>query len=120
MIAMTTAFKSFAAAAVLLAASQLPVHAEDAPAATTAPAATQGTNQGTAAPADNSKPALVPRPSIAPKTTEAAPEAAGDASQRRHRRTARHYRRYANWEPFPIYFPHVYHHRLVWNRMRWF
>ena len=109
---MTNAFKGFAAAALLFAASQLPVHAEDAPAATTAPAATQAPGEA--------KPAVVQRPSIAPKATEAAPDVSSESAPRRQRRTARPYRRYAYWQPFPIYFPHVYHRRLVWNRVPWF
>ena len=52
--------------------------------------------------------------------------AAKSVSDQRHRRYAhRHHRRYgyyrtAYWQPFPIYFPHVYHSRLVWNRVPWF
>jgi len=49
----------------------------------------------------------------------------GSASRdRRHprkkRRYARHYRRYAYWEPFPVYWPNYYHHRLNWRRVAWF
>jgi hypothetical protein len=109
MIAMKN-FRGFAAA-LLLAASCLPVHAEDAPAATTTPSA--------AAPSE--KPAVVPRPSIAPKATatDAAPATSSEAP-RRHRRAAYRYRHYAYWQPFPIYFPHLYRHRIVWNRSPWF
>jgi hypothetical protein len=108
----------FAAAALLLATTSLPGHAEDAPAAGTPPAQ--------AAPAQttptDAKPAAVPRPSIAPKATEAAPsDATAEPAPRQHRRHARyHYRRYAYWEPFPIYFPHLYRSRIVWNRVPWF
>ena len=127
---MKTRFKGFAAA-LLLAASQLPVHAEDKPAATAAPSA--------AAPADakpgDAKPAVVPRPSIAPKSTgpkstepkstepkstdkatEAAPGTSREPAPRRHRRI----RRYASWQTFPIYLPHLSRHRIVWNRVHWF
>ena len=31
-----------------------------------------------------------------------------------------HYRRYANWQPFPIYFPHFHRHRITWSRLPWF
>jgi hypothetical protein len=112
MIAMKS-FKGFAAA-LLLAASCLPVHAEDAPAATTPPSA--------AAPSD-AKPAAVPRPSIAPKATDEATDAAPATSSeapRRHRRAGYRYRHYAYWQPFPIYFPHLYRHHIVWNRYPWF
>ena len=66
-------------------------------------------------------PASVPRPSIAPKTAEPgeAP-AVTDATPRKKRRYARHYRRYTYWEPFPVYWPNYYHHRLNWRRVAWF
>jgi hypothetical protein len=107
-----------ALAALLAISKSLPGHAEDAakPADTAAPAAT--------APAASKAdaPASVPRPSIAPKITEpASPPAATEAAPRRHRRYARHhYRRYAYWEPFPIYLPHFRHHRIIWGRIPWF
>ena len=112
---MKACFKALAAAAaVLLAASQLTAHAEDAPAATpTAPGATTP---------NDAKPPVVTRPTIAPKATEAAtPDATAEPSPRRLRRYGHyHDRRYAHWQPFPIYFPHLYRHRIVWNRMPWF
>jgi hypothetical protein len=89
----------------------VPGHAEDAaskPAATPAPAAAQ-----------TDAPASVPRPSIAPKTAEPAP-AGEEAKPRQHRRPARHHDRYAAWQPFPIYWPHYYRHRLHWSRISWF
>lgn len=104
-------FRGFAAA-LLLAASCLPVHAEDAPAATTPPPAAPG----------DAKPAVVPRPSIAPQATDRAKDATPAATSdvpRRHRAAYRT-RRYAYWEPFPIYFPHLYRHHIVWSRHRWF
>src|SRR5215813_4187067 len=89
---MKTCFKGFAATALLLAITALSAAAEDAPAAAS-PAPTQ------AAPAD-AKPTSVPRPSIAPRATEAAPETTSEPGPRRHRRYARHHhRRYAFWSP---------------------
>jgi cell division septation protein DedD len=101
-------------AAILLLGRSVPGHAENAaskPAATPAAAQT---------PAQAEAPASVPRPSIAPKTAEPAP-AAEEARPRRHRRAARHHdRRYAAWQPFPIYWPHYYRHRIQWSRVSWF
>jgi hypothetical protein len=87
-------------------------------------------NASPAAPANTSSPAVnpgdrpvsVPRPSIAPKTAEGAPvSAATDAKPRKPRRFARkNHRQYAYWEPFPIYWPHYYRHRLTWQRVAWF
>ena len=105
-------------ATVLVIASSVPGFAEDAaaPAAPTAPAATQ----------PEAPPPSLPRPSLAPKTAEpAAPPVAEDPAPRRNRRYAHRYdRRYGYyrtgyWEPFPIYWPHLYHSRIHWNRMPW-
>ena len=101
-----------ALAALLAIGASFPGHAEDAAKPTDpAPAASKA-----------DAPASVPRPSIAPKTAEpASPPAATEATPRRHRRYARHhYRRYAYWEPFPIYLPHFRHHRITWGRIPWF
>jgi hypothetical protein len=109
---MNSCFKGFAAAAVLVAAFSLPAHAEDAPAAQTPVQAVPS----------EAKPApdVVPRPALVPKATDATPDTASEPA-RRHRRYARHYyRRYAYWEPFPIYFPHLYRNHIVWNRISWF
>jgi len=35
-------------------------------------------------------------------------------------RQADFYRRYAYWEPFPIYFPRIHRHHVYWNRIPWF
>jgi hypothetical protein len=110
-------FTALAVAVLLVVGPTLPGHAEDAPAAP--PAA--------AAPAAEPAPASVPRPSLAPKTAEPASAPAADATDPapRHRRYAhRHWRhhgyyRTAYWEPFPIYFPHLYHNRIHWNRIPW-
>jgi hypothetical protein len=108
------------AAAFLLTASSLAAKAEDA-----APAASPAAPA--AAPAD--APASVARPSIAPKTNDTAakpdanakPQADAEPAPRRHRRYARrYYHRYAYWEPFPIYFPHLTRrHGIYWSRIPW-
>lgn len=114
---MKSHFTGLAVAALLVIGPTLPGHAEDA-----APA------KSPAAPAAQTEapPPSVPRPSLAPKTAEpASPPAAADPAPRRHRRYAhRHWRRYgyyrtAYWEPFPIYWPHYYRHRIRWNRIPW-
>jgi hypothetical protein len=109
-------FTGFAVAALLVIGTTLPSFAEDAPVPTApAPAATQ-----TEAP-----PPSVPRPSIVPKTAEpaSAPVAAEPAPRRQHT-THRHWHRYrsyrtAYWEPFPIFWPHLYHNRIHWSRIPW-
>ena len=114
-------FKAIAAAALLLAALNVPCRAEDAPAAPPA-AADQATPGDT-----KSTPTDVPRPSITAKSTDKSTDtAAGDAASepaphhRRHYAHRYYYRHYAYWEPFPIFFPHLYHNRIVWNRVSWF
>jgi hypothetical protein len=112
MIEMRKHFTRLAIATLLACATVVPGHAEDAsPPAQAAPAATQ-----------TEPPASVPRPSIAPKSAEpAAAPVADDAAPRRNRRYAyRHYRHYAYWEPFPVYWPHFYRQRIYWNRIPWF
>lgn len=105
-------FTTFALAAMLAVGASFPGHGEEAakPADTAAPTA--------AAPAAPD----VARPSIAPKTAEpATTPTQTEAAPRRHRRYARHYyRRYAYWEPFPIFLPHFHHHHISWGRIRWF
>ena len=94
-------------AALLVLGRTVPSHAQGAAPSTT-PAA---------APAE--APASVPRPSIAPQTADPAP--ATVEKPRRHRRHARHhYRRYAHWQPFPIYLPRFHRHGISWQRIRWF
>jgi len=90
----------------------------------------RGSAQEAASPAASAKPsspasspseppASVPRPSIL-KTTEDAVPAAED-KPRKVRRTARkHHRRYAYWEPFPLYLPHIHSHHVSWRRLAWF
>ena len=111
------------AAAFLLTASSFAAKAEDAaPAPAASPAAPA------AAPTD-SAPASVARPSIVPKSTDTAakpdasakPQADAEPAPRRHRRWARRHYRYAYWEPFPIFFPHLTrHHGIYWSRIPWF
>jgi hypothetical protein len=117
MIAMPINLKGLAAAALLLAVLNVPCRAEDAPPATPPAEATQP------APGDaKSTPADVPRPSITAKSTDTtAPDATSEPAPRHRRHYAhRYYRHYAYWEPFPVYFPHLYHNRIVWNRVSWF
>ena len=110
---MNKQFTGIAVAALLSLGASFPSQAQDAvkPTDPSAPAATK-----------SDAPATVVRPSIAPKTAEpAAAPAATEPAPRRHRRYARHhYRRYAYWEPFPVYFPHFQRHRIYWNRIPWF
>jgi hypothetical protein len=116
MTLMKAHFTGLAVAALLVAALTLPGHAEDA-AAPTAPAAAQ----------KEAAPASVPRPSLAPKTAEPASAPATTESDARpprryaHRRWHRYgYYRTAYWEPFPIYWPHLYRSRIHWGRIPWF
>src|ERR1700710_1452153 len=100
--------KNFVIAATLLlvGATTLPGHAEDAAKAHPAPAASP----------TESAPASVARPSLAPQSAEpASAPSAADRAPRRHRRYAHRHKRYASWQPFPIYWPHLYRHRIHWN-----
>jgi hypothetical protein len=102
-------------ATLLVLASGLAVRAEDA---ATSPA----TSSPPAASESQSPPVSVVRPSILPKASEQPPSREVDAAAPpRHRYVHRHHhRRYASyWAPFPIYLPHLYHHRIVWNRVPW-
>ena len=121
---MNACFKGFAAAALLCATFSLPVYAEDAPAATASPAASTSTQAAPTQATPNEAtpaPSTVPRPALVPKATDATTDATTEPAPRRHRHYARyHYRRYAYWEPFPIFFPHLYRSHIVWNRVRWF
>jgi hypothetical protein len=110
---MNKQFAGIAVAAMLSLGASLPGHAEDA---------AKSTDTAAPAAAKTEAPANVARPSIAPKTAEpAAAPATAEAAPRRHRRYARHhYRRYAYWEPFPIYLPHFQRHRIYWSRIPWF
>jgi hypothetical protein len=101
-----------AVATLFLTISTLPSRADDT---STAPAS---------APAQAAQPPeSVPRPAIVPKTAEpAAPQASIEPAPRAtpRRYANRHHRRYADWQPFPVYWPHVYRSHIVWNRTPWF
>jgi hypothetical protein len=101
--------------AALLACAPVRGFAEDA-ASPAAPA-----NAATPAAGPNDCPTSVPRPSILPKTVEGAAPAATETNVRKPRRAARkHYRRYAYWEPFPVFWPSYHRHHLSWRRVAWF
>ena len=120
---MKSYFTGLAVAALLVTGLTLPGYAEDA-VAPTAPAASQ-----TEAP-----PPSVPRPSLVPKTAEPAatpaatktaePDVKTDERPRHRRLVYRYDRRHgywstAYWEPFPIFWPHLYRNRIHWNRIPW-
>jgi hypothetical protein len=108
------------AVAALLVAGALPGFAQDAakpqpPAPAAEPAPPPAANE------------TVPRPSLVPKAAEPAAPAADNepAPAPRRRHYAHRYHRYgyyrtAYWEPFPIYWPHLRHNRIYWNRIPWF
>ncbi|MGQ0686225.1 hypothetical protein [Bradyrhizobium sp.] len=95
--------------AALLAFAPVRGHAEEA---ANAPA--------NAATPTSDRPANAPRPSIAPKTVEGTPAPATEPAVRKRRYAKKHFRRYAYWEPFPIYWPSYYRHHLTWRRVAWF
>jgi hypothetical protein len=98
-------------AALLVLGRTVPGHAQDA---ASKPAATPST-------APTEAPASVARPAITPNTAEPAPATTEQSKPRKHRRHARHhYKRYAHWQPFPIYLPRFHRHRISWHRIRWF
>jgi hypothetical protein len=115
MTLMKAPLTGLALATLLTIGSAFPGYAEDAAVPAAAPAAKQ-----TEAP-----PPSVPRPSPAPKTAEpASPPVAAEPAPRHRRYAHRHWRRYgyyrtAYWEPFPIYWPHLYRNRIHWNRIPW-
>jgi hypothetical protein len=118
------------AALMAVAATEFSARADDAaPATPAAPAATPATPPATTAapPATTETPPVnVPRPSILPKAADknaepVAPQAGdGTPPRRRHHYAHRRHWRYAYWEPFPVYWPHIYHSRIYWNRIPWF
>jgi hypothetical protein len=113
---MKAALTGLAIATLLVAGSALPGLAQDA---AQQPAAAQ------TPPPPPASTETVPRPSIVPKAAEPAAPAADNEPAPRHRHYAHHYRRYgyyrtAYWEPFPVYWPHLYHNRVHWNRIPWF
>jgi hypothetical protein len=106
--------RKLAVAAILLLGPSLPGYAQDAAAPTSAVSQT-------AAP-----PPSLPRPSIVPNSAESAsPPAAAEPAPRPRRQARRHWRHYASyrtayWEPFPVFWPHLYHNHIRWNRIPWF
>jgi hypothetical protein len=117
---MKSHFTGLTIAALLIAAAAVPARAEDAAPPKDQPAAAA---PPPAAAQPEAPPSAVPRPSIVPKTAEPPEAPLADTPPPRHRRYAhrhRHWRyHYAYWQPFPIYWPHVYHNRLYWSRMPW-
>jgi len=117
MMFMKSYFTRFAVAALFVIGFNFPGLAEDAP-APAAPPAPQAAQ--TEAP-----PPSVPRPSIVPKNAEpASAPAAAEPAMRPRRIAHRHWHRYgtyrtAYWEPFPVYWPHLYRSRIHWNRIPW-
>ena len=78
-------------------------------------------NAATPAADPSDRPANTPRPSIVPKTTDVAPAPTTETTSRKPRRYAKkHSRRYAYWEPFPVYWPSYHRHHLSWRRVAWF
>jgi len=101
--------------AALLACAPVRGFAEDA----TAPAAPTNSSAPTASPSEPPKNAQ--RPSIVPQTAEPVSAPATEATPRKKRRYARHhYRRYAYWEPFRVYWPNYHRQHLTWRRVAWF
>ena len=78
-------------------------------------------NPATPAADPGGRPISVARPSIVPNTGEAAPAPASETTPRKPRRYAKkQLRRYAFWEPFPVYWPSYHRHHLTWRRIAWF
>lgn len=101
--------------AALLAFAPVRGSAEDA----ASPAVPANTSSPAASPSD--PPASVPRPSFVPGAMEGSTPAATDATpQKPHRYARKHYRRYAYWEPFPVYLPSYDRRHLSWRRVAWF
>jgi hypothetical protein len=82
-----------------------------------------GQTAGTAAPANAATSAdpgerqtSVPRPAIVPKTSDAA--SATETTPRKPRK--KNLRRFAYWEPFPVYWPSYHRRHLTWQRIAWF
>ena len=65
------------------------------------------------------RPADAPRPSIVPKTAEGTPSPTTEPTVKKRRSAKKQLRRYAYWEPFPIYWPSYYRHHLSWRRVAW-
>jgi hypothetical protein len=109
-------------ATLLLAATYAPSHGEDAVAPPpSVPPAESAPNSQTDMPSSGAPRASpVPRPSIVRKIADTTPAQPTDAVRPYRRHADRRYQRYAYWEPFPLYLPHLYHQRVSWSRIRWF
>jgi hypothetical protein len=115
MLVMKSHLAGFAIAVLLVVGSISPGLAEET-ATPASPAPTQA----------EAPPPSVPRPSLVPKAAEpVSPSAATETIQPTRPRFAhRRYRHWgiyhtAYWEAFPIYWPHLYHHRIRWTRIPW-
>jgi hypothetical protein len=120
---MKTTPARLAIATMLLAATYAQSRAEDAvlPAPPATPAASAPAAEANTRPPGGSPPASVPRPSLVPNTTDTASEKPTITAARPYRRHVyRRSQRYAYWEPFPLYLPHVFRRRVHWSRVRWF
>ncbi|HLG79391.1 MAG TPA: hypothetical protein VKY22_00125 [Bradyrhizobium sp.] len=114
------------AALMAMAATELSARADDtAPAAPAAPAATTAAPPATS----DAPPVNVPRPSILPKSSDksadksaepVSPQASDETPRPRRHYAHRRHMRYAYWEPFPVYWPHLYHSHIYWSRIPWF
>ena len=115
---MKSHFIGLAVAALLVTAPALPGFAEDAAAPATPPAPA-------AAAKTETPPPSMPRPSIVPTAAPPASAPVAEEPAPRHRRVAHRWRgngryRTAYWEPFPIYWPHLYRNQIHCNRIPWF
>jgi hypothetical protein len=125
MIEMRARYLAISTAALMaMAATEFSARADDtAPTTPAAPATTTATPSA----ATDAPPVNVPRPSIVPKSADkgtepTTPQTSEDTTPRPRRHYVRrhHWRRYAYWEPFPIYWPHLYRNHIYWNRIPWF
>jgi hypothetical protein len=125
MIEMRARYLAISTAALMaMAAAEFSARADDtAPTTPAAPATTTATPSA----ATDAPPVNVPRPSIVPKSADKGtepitPQTSEDTTPRPRRHYVRrhHWRRYAYWEPFPIYWPHLYRNHIYWNRIPWF
>jgi hypothetical protein len=86
-------------------------------------AATPSSPANAAKPANgtNSRLAGIQGPSIPPRAGEAMPSRSDETLSRKPRRAAKKQsRRYAYWEPFPLYWPSYQRQHLSWRRIAWF
>ncbi|HKU06720.1 MAG TPA: hypothetical protein VJR30_11690 [Bradyrhizobium sp.] len=81
----------------------------------------RGNAEQAAAPANAATPAAsVPRPPIVPDTTQSTAPATETTVRKPRRHARKHNRRYAYWEPFPVYWPSYHRHHLTMRRVAWF